>query len=124
MAGAPDGPAGAGLVAVGGFAFAPEGGAAPHWAGFGAGELVVPEVALARRDGEVRLTLAALAAPDDVPEELADRIAARAAGLRERPLPMLDPAPVGPLPDRERRPARALRGGGRARRRAHPRGRP
>ena len=55
----------------------------------------MPEVALARRDGEVRLTLAALAAPDDVPEELADRIAARAAGLRERPLPMLDPAPAG-----------------------------
>ncbi len=95
VAGSPDGPAGTGLVAVGGFAFAPEGGAAPHWAGFGAGELVVPEVALARRDGEVRLTLAALAAPDDVPEELADRIAARAAGLRERPLPILDPAPVG-----------------------------
>ena len=95
MAGSPDGPAGAGLVAVGGFAFAPEGGAAPHWAGFGAGELVVPEVALARRGGDVRLTLAALAAPDDVPEELADRIAARAAGLRERPLPLLDPAPAG-----------------------------
>ena len=35
---APDGPPGAGLVAVGGFAFAPEGGAAPHWAGFGAGD--------------------------------------------------------------------------------------
>ena len=29
----PDGPAGAGLVAVGGFAFAPDGGAAPHWGG-------------------------------------------------------------------------------------------
>jgi isochorismate synthase len=90
-----DGPAGSGLVAVGGFAFAPEGGAAPHWAGFGAGGLVVPEVALARREGDVRLTLTALAAPDDVPEELADRMAARAASLRERPLPLLDPAPVG-----------------------------
>jgi isochorismate synthase len=90
-----DGPAGSGLVAVGGFAFAPEGGAAPHWAGFGAGGLVVPEMALARREGDVRLTLTALAAPDDVPEGLADRIAARAASLRERPLPLLDPAPVG-----------------------------
>jgi isochorismate synthase len=95
VAGSTDGPVGAGLVAVGGFAFAPEGGAAPHWAGYGSGELVVPEVALARRDSEVRLTLAALAAPDDVPEELAERIAARAAGLRERPLPLLDPAPAG-----------------------------
>ncbi len=95
VTGSPAGPAGAGLVAVGGFAFAPEGGGAPHWSGFGSGELVVPEVSLARRDGEVRLTLAALAAPDDVPEELAERIAARAAGLRERPLPLLDPAPAG-----------------------------
>src|SRR4051794_11905645 len=40
---APDGPPGAGLVAVGGFAFAPDGGAAPHWSGFGAGQLTVPE---------------------------------------------------------------------------------
>jgi salicylate biosynthesis isochorismate synthase/menaquinone-specific isochorismate synthase len=95
VAGEPGGPAGAGLVAVGGFAFAPEGGAAPHWAGFGAGELVVPEVALARRDGEVALTLAALAAPDDVPDELAARMAARAEELREAPLPLLDPAPAG-----------------------------
>jgi len=94
-AGAPDGPPGAGLVAVGGFAFAPEGGAAPHWAGFGPGALVVPEVALARRDGEVRLTLAALAAPDDVPEQVAARMAARAASLRDEPLPLLDPAPAG-----------------------------
>ena len=46
---APDGPAGAGLVAVGAFAFADDGGAAPHWAGFEAADLIVPEVALARR---------------------------------------------------------------------------
>ena len=91
----PDGPAGAGLVAVGGFAFADEGGAAPHWTGFGAGDLVVPEVAIARRGADVRLTLAALAAPDDVPEELAARLARRADELREAPLPLLDPAPTG-----------------------------
>ena len=41
---APDGPSGAGLVAVGGFAFAPEGGTARHWDGFAAAELIVPEV--------------------------------------------------------------------------------
>ena len=70
----PDGPPGAGLVALGGFAFAPDGGHAPHWAGFAAADLVVPEVALARRGDDVRLTLAALAAPDDVPEELAERL--------------------------------------------------
>ena len=86
---------GAGLVAVGGFAFAPEGGHAPHWAGFDAGDLIVPEVALARRKDDVRLTLAALAAPDDVPEQLAERLMQRAAALRLNPLPLLDPAPAG-----------------------------
>ena len=91
----PDGPPGAGLVAVGGFAFAPDGGRAPHWAGFASADLIVPEVALARLGDDVRLTLAALAAPDDVPEQLAARLAARAAALRLEPLPLLDPAPVG-----------------------------
>ncbi len=95
VADAPDGPPGAGLVALGGFAFAPDGGHAPHWAGFASADLVVPEVALARRGDDVRLTLATLAAPDDVPEELAERLAARAAALRLDPLPLLDPAPVG-----------------------------
>jgi salicylate biosynthesis isochorismate synthase/menaquinone-specific isochorismate synthase len=95
VADAPDGPPGAGLVALGGFAFAPDGGHAPHWAGFDAADLIVPEVALARRGDDVRLTLAALVAPDDVAEELADRLVARAAALRLDPLPLLDPAPVG-----------------------------
>lgn len=95
VADAPDGPPGAGLVAVGGFAFAPDGGHAPHWSEFAAADLVVPEVALARRGDDVRLTLAALASPDDVPEQLAERLQARAAGLRTDPLPLLDPAPAG-----------------------------
>jgi isochorismate synthase len=95
VADAPDGPPGGGLVAVGGFAFAPDGGHAPHWSGFAAADLVVPEVALARRGDDVRLTLAALAAPDDVAEHLSARLAARAAALRIAPLPLLDPAPVG-----------------------------
>jgi salicylate biosynthesis isochorismate synthase/menaquinone-specific isochorismate synthase len=92
---APDGPAGAGLVAVGGFAFAPGGGAAPHWAGFGAGALTVPELALARRGHDVRLTVAVQAAADDVPEQLVARVERRLAATRERPLPLLDPAPAG-----------------------------
>ena len=91
----PDGPAGAGLVAVGAFAFADDGGAAPHWAGFEAADLIVPEVALARRGEDVRLTLAVLAAPDDVPEELVARLERRARELRADPLPLLDPAPAG-----------------------------
>ena len=91
----PDGPAGAGLVAVGGFAFAPAGGAAPHWAGFGAAGLTVPEVAIARRGRDVRLTVAVLAEADDMPEELVVRVERRLAGTRRRPLPLLDPAPSG-----------------------------
>ena len=44
----------------------------------------------------MRLTLAALARPDDVPEELlAQPAAAASAELRTRPLPLLDPAPTG-----------------------------
>jgi salicylate biosynthesis isochorismate synthase len=92
---APDGPAGGGLVAVGGFAFADDGGAARQWRGFPPAALTVPEVALARRGTDVRATACAIAAPDDVPEELAARMQARLAALRPAELPMLDPAPAG-----------------------------
>ena len=44
----PDGPPGAGLIAFGGFAFAADGARAPHWRGFAAASLAVPEVAIAR----------------------------------------------------------------------------
>src|SRR5829696_220920 len=98
-AGVPDGPAGAGLVAVGGFAFAPEGGAARHWQGFAAADLVVPEVAVARLGGAVALTLAAAVAPGDDPAEAVGRLEARAEALRADPLPLLDPAPVGRFHD-------------------------
>jgi isochorismate synthase len=94
-----DDPAGAGPVAVGGFAFAPDGGSSPHWQGFSPASLTVPEVALVRseRKGEltVRMTLAALARPDDVPEQLLARLESRLAQLRSQPLPLLDPAPTG-----------------------------
>jgi isochorismate synthase len=85
----PDGPAGAGLVATGGFAFDPGGGAAPHWRGYPPARLVVPEVALARHGDDVRLTVAVLARPDDLPEQLL------LAELRESPPPLLDPDPTG-----------------------------
>lgn len=91
----PDGPAGAGLVAVGGFAFAPHGAGAPQWAGFAPASLHIPAVAFARRGEDVRLTVAACATPDDTPEQLLARIDARLAELRVAPLPLLDPAPAG-----------------------------
>jgi isochorismate synthase len=92
-------PAGGGPLALGGFAFAPEGGAAPHWEGFPPAALSVPELALARTTlaGEalVRMTLAAVACPDDVPEQLLERMERRLAELRAPSLPLLDPSPTG-----------------------------
>jgi menaquinone-specific isochorismate synthase len=85
---------GEGAVAVGGFSFAPDGGCSPHWRGYDPASLLVPEVAL-RRDEAVHMTLTALVSPDDLAEELLARLLARVAELRERPLPLLDPAPSG-----------------------------
>jgi isochorismate synthase len=92
-------PGGGGPLAVGGFSFAADGGAAPHWQGFEPASLTVPEVALTRSErrgqASVGLTLAALARPDDVPDELLARLERRVAELRAVPLPLLDPAPTG-----------------------------
>jgi salicylate biosynthesis isochorismate synthase/menaquinone-specific isochorismate synthase len=59
----------------------------------------VPEALLTRveQDGQrvVRLTLAAMAQPDDLVEDLLARLLARTAELKQRPLPLLDPAPTG-----------------------------
>ena len=92
-------PGATGPVAVGGFSFAGDGGQSPTWDGFAPASLVVPELSIARgrRDGtsEVHLTLTALAAPDDVPDELLARLLARVAELRDVPLPLLDPSPAG-----------------------------
>jgi salicylate biosynthesis isochorismate synthase/menaquinone-specific isochorismate synthase len=94
-----DGCEGAAPVAVGGFAFAPDGGGSPHWAGFEPASLIVPEVAIARarREGALaaRLTLATLAFPDDMPEELMAGLESRLGELRMRDLPLLDPSPAG-----------------------------
>jgi isochorismate synthase len=106
------GSAGGGPTALGGFAFAADGGGDPAWSGFEPASLIVPEVLLSRerRAGEraggecdgaipprarVCLTLCALAAPDDTPEELLARLRERVGELRVAPLPLLDPAPAG-----------------------------
>jgi menaquinone-specific isochorismate synthase len=91
----PIGPPGSGLVAVGGFAFAPEGGDSPAWAGFAPASLVVPEVSLARKNADVWLTINVELAPDDTTEGALARILRRLGELRELPLPLLDPAPAG-----------------------------
>jgi isochorismate synthase len=86
---------GAGLTAVGGFAFAPDGAADPAWRGFAAACLVVPELSLARRRRRTWLTVNVEVAPDDDPARLVARVEHRLAALREAPLPLLDPAPIG-----------------------------
>lgn len=96
VADSPDGPAGAGLVAVGGFAFAPQGGGSPVWSGFAPASLHVPQVAFARRGRDVRMTVAALATADDTAECLLAAIDERLGGLRRaEAMPLLDPAPAG-----------------------------
>ncbi len=90
-----DRPPGSGLVAVGGFAFAPDGGASVDWEGFAPASLLVPEVSLGRRGGRSQTTVNLEVAPDDAAEDLVARLAARLAELRVAPLPLLDPAPTG-----------------------------
>jgi isochorismate synthase len=87
-------PEGAGPVWVGGFAFAPDGGAAPEWSSLAPAQLVLPELSLARGAGEARMTLSALLQGDEAPDAVVERLAARAAGLRAAEPPLLDPDPV------------------------------
>jgi isochorismate synthase len=86
---------GAGLTAVGGFAFAPAGARDPAWAGFAAASLQVPAISLARQGAQTWLTCNSLIAPDDTAEDVLGPIRARLARLREAPLPLVDPAPTG-----------------------------
>ena len=88
------GPVGGGLIACGGFAFAPDGGSTPQWSAFAPASLVVPEVALVRRGEEVWCTVAALVGPDDLAAQRLERIERRLAALAQRPLPLLDPHPA------------------------------
>ncbi len=73
---APGTPA-AGLVALGGFAFAPDGGAAPTWRGFAPASLVVPDISLARRGRSTWLTVNLDVAPDDTEAEAVARVERR-----------------------------------------------
>jgi menaquinone-specific isochorismate synthase len=87
-------------LAVGGFAFAPNGGGSPRWSGFEPASLTVPEVAITRdRDAEgrlrVRLRMSALLAADDTVQEALSRLQRRLGELTRDELPLLDPAPTG-----------------------------
>ena len=89
------GPPGSGLIAVGGFAFAAGGAASPAWKGFASASLLVPEVSLARHDGDSWLTLNSDVAPDDAEDDVRGRLEGRLHSLTSRVLPLVDPDPAG-----------------------------
>jgi salicylate biosynthesis isochorismate synthase len=90
-----DGPPGAGLAAVGGFAHAPDGAASPRWDGFPCASLHVPALAVARHDQRVALTVNVSVAPDDTLEGLEQRALAQFTRLVPARLALFDPAPTG-----------------------------
>lgn len=90
----PELPAGAGAVWVGGFAFHPEGGGTPPWSSLAPASLVLPELSICRSGEEAFLTLNAVVRPGDDAGERAAALEARLAGLRDEPLPLLDPHPI------------------------------
>ncbi len=95
LADTPAGPPGSGLVALGGFAFAHDGGQSRGWRGFAPASLTVPELSFARRAGEGWMTVNVSVAPDDTADQLLAGVRKRLAELSLAPLPLLDPAPMG-----------------------------
>jgi isochorismate synthase len=83
-------PSGAGPVWCGGFAFDPEGARTSPWSSFAPASMILPELSLCRVGDETFLTVNLVVHPGDTAAS-ADRIAARLAGLRPDPVPMLDP---------------------------------
>jgi salicylate biosynthesis isochorismate synthase len=84
-------PSGAGPVWTGGFAFDPEGAGSSSWSSFAPASMILPELSLCRVGDEAFLTVNLVVHPGDSAAASADRGAARLAGLRPEPLPMLDP---------------------------------
>ena len=97
-------PAGAGPVWLGGFAFDPEGGGSSAWSSLAPGSLVLPELSLCRSGGRTFLTLNALVGPGEDAAARAAAAEARVAGLRDLPLPLLDPHPTAHAEIRSARP--------------------
>jgi isochorismate synthase len=95
-AGDPQRPAAAGPVFVGGFAFAPDGGATPEWSSLSPAALTLPAIALARHRGEARMTISLVADGDESPQALAERAIERAEELQPAQMALLDPDPVQP----------------------------
>lgn len=84
-------PAGAGAVWTGGFAFDPDGASSPQWSSFAPASMAMPELSLCRQGEDVFLTVNVVVSPGDDAAGAVDRAFARLAGLRDEPLPLLDP---------------------------------
>jgi isochorismate synthase len=97
-------PAGAGPVWLGGFAFDSNGGTSSTWSSLPPASLVLPEVAICRSGGRSFLTLNAIVAPGGDAGDRAAELEARLAGLRDVPLPLIDPHPSAPSEIRSARP--------------------
>jgi isochorismate synthase len=87
-------PPGSGPVFVGGFAFAPRGGAAPEWGSLAPAQLVLPELSLARKGDEARLTVTAVLDGDESAGAVLERLRARVESLEPAVMPLLDPDPL------------------------------
>jgi len=87
-------PAGAGPVWLGGFAFGEEGGATSAWSSLPPASMALPELSLCRSGERAFLTLNAVVSSGDDTGEKLRRLTARASGLRDRSLPLLDPHPT------------------------------
>ncbi len=94
-AGDPSRPPGAGPVFLGGFAFAAAGGATPEWSGFDPALLVLPELAIARKADQARLTATVAVDPrSGAGAEAAERARRRLRDLAPGTMPLLDPSPT------------------------------
>jgi salicylate biosynthesis isochorismate synthase/menaquinone-specific isochorismate synthase len=92
-------PAGAGPVWTGGFAFDPNGASSSPWSSFSPAALTLPELSLCRQGGETFLTVNLVVVPGEDPDMAVEEALARLAGLRDDPLPLLDPHLTGSRPE-------------------------
>lgn len=87
-------PAGAGSVWVGGFAFDPDGASSSQWSSFAPASMVLPEVSICRHSEDAFLTVNLVVSPGEDPAVATRQAVARLTGLRDEPLPLLDPHPT------------------------------
>jgi menaquinone-specific isochorismate synthase len=84
-------PSGAGSVWTGGFAFDTAGASSPQWSSFAPAWMAMPELSLCRHGEGGFLTVNVVVSPGDDVAQRVERASARLTGLRDEPLPLLDP---------------------------------